>query len=265
MPYLHNVCACLCRHASTCSLRCVASLPFLPRLLSSLDLYRCYLHCVSCFFGFIPSGLFRLAILLCPPQPCTPGTYNPDAGRSACTPCKAGSYCSRAGATEVTAECPAGSYCPEGSVFPTPCPIGSFAADRGNAECPPCPGRSYCNTPGLQAPAGLCEEGYACVRGAPSARPSNGVYGTTGNEGYGACPPGFYCPAGTADPIPCAPGTYQVIERETDGERPEGRGGFWYIKTSPGQQGSPGKRGTQKAHDRKQPGLESPSKTSESF
>ncbi|PHJ25134.1 gcc2 and gcc3 domain-containing protein, partial [Cystoisospora suis] len=151
---------------------------------------------------YCPEGTYE-------PQPCPPGTYNGDAGQSVCTPCKAGFYCPKSKAIEAKDQCPTGHYCPEGSTFPIPCPIGSFAADTGNAECPSCPGRAYCGSPGLSAPSGACEEGYACVKGAPAARPSNRIFGSNGHEGYGACPPGSYCPSATSEPIPCPPGTYQ--------------------------------------------------------
>lgn len=33
---------------------------------------------------------------------------------------------------------------------------------------------------------------------------------------YGPCPPGYYCPEATAEPIPCPPGTYSSVAKLTD-------------------------------------------------
>ena len=43
--------------------------------------------------------------------------------------------------------CTRGSYCPEGSYQPTPCPSGTIASSLGNDEvsdCVPCPAGQYC-------------------------------------------------------------------------------------------------------------------------
>ena len=76
--------------------------------------------------------------------------------------------------------CPPGSYCPEESITPTDCPRGTFSNAIGNVaveDCEQCVAGKYCYDAGLTEPTGWC-------------------------------PPGRYCPLGTADPVPCPLGHY---------------------------------------------------------
>ena len=94
--------------------------------------------------------------------------------------------------------CPAGSYCPEGSDSPTPCPIGTFSASTGlsmSAECTVCTSGSYCDVTGMTTTTGLCQEGYFCVEGSDSIDEE-------------VCPVGHYCVEGTHIPQPCPAGTF---------------------------------------------------------
>jgi len=68
-----------------------------------------------------PAGSFCVAGIR---MPCPPGTYGATVGLAT---------------RGCTATCPAGHACPLGTVRPTPCPDGTFAAG-GNHACTPCPG-----------------------------------------------------------------------------------------------------------------------------
>ena len=81
-------------------------------------------------------------------------------------------------------QCRAGTYCPAGSSAPIECDGGS-----------------YCDADGLDAPTGLCDAGYYCNSSAIMSNPTSDPTGDT-------CPKGHYCPAGSAAPVPCPPGTF---------------------------------------------------------
>jgi hypothetical protein len=109
-----------------------------------------------------------------------------------CVPCPASFYCISGGPVM----CPSGSYCPLNSVYPTPCPAGTFSAVNGaasNSTCTPC-------APGTFAPATgstscqQCPGGHFCPAGATSWARLN-------------CGRGNYCPDGSGTPTPCP---YQV-------------------------------------------------------
>ena len=60
-------------------------------------------------------------------------------------------YCEVASNRSTEYICPAGSYCPEGSPAPTPCPAGSYGNTQGmwNASsCAECDPGKYCNDTG---------------------------------------------------------------------------------------------------------------------
>ncbi|XP_041098352.1 SCO-spondin [Polyodon spathula] len=138
--------------------------------------------------------------------PCTPGSYrNSSLGHrgETCQPCPAGFYCASQ-ATEIPTICPRGYFCVEGSSSPEPCEEGTYSARpalRAGSECAPCVGGWYCAGVGLTEPTGSCEAGFYCRERARSATPADGHTG-------GLCPIGSYCPAGSAFPLPCPPGTF---------------------------------------------------------
>jgi hypothetical protein len=74
--------------------------------------------------------------------------------------------------------CPIGHYCLEGSLVPTPCPLGKFTLTEGSDEVTDCE---------------ICTEGYYCIPGDPTPY---------------ECPRGSYCPAGTQFPKNCPMYTY---------------------------------------------------------
>nr|XP_020649902.1 multiple epidermal growth factor-like domains protein 11 [Pogona vitticeps] len=174
-------------------------------------------------------------------HPCPPGTYSPTPGISRITDCRAcdgGRFCLYHNATDVTGlcwegyyctqasdrpnpdthpnglagPCPAGHYCPRGTAVPQPCPVGTSAAGTklsSEAECVLCLPGHHCNTPGLAAPTGPCEEGFYCTLGSVVPNPP-GV-----DQSGGPCPKGYFCPRGTATPLPCPPGSYNPSERQS--------------------------------------------------
>ena len=60
-----------------------------------------------------------------------------------------------------------------------------------SADCTPCPGGRYCETPGLTQPTGDCQPGFYCSQGANNSSPTDGITGDI-------CPQGKYCEAGSA-------------------------------------------------------------------
>ncbi|CAN0099917.1 unnamed protein product, partial [Heterosigma akashiwo] len=193
-----------------------------------------------CWEGFycpagtdIPSEKFCTVGHYCPegtavPLDCPSGSYMDEVGFSECKTCPAGFYCD--GATVEPSDCPEGYYCPSGTEFGEQyaCPLGTFSnltRLTNSSECNPClpgfycpytaqtqpehecgPGH-YCSTgayipnPNTSTMGGFCQEGYACVSGASVPLPLN-------DTGY-PCPPGSFCPQGSAYEQGCPPGTYQ--------------------------------------------------------
>lgn len=68
-------------------------------------------------------------------------------------------------------------------------------------ECRSCTPGMYCQTEGLTEPTGNCTIGHFCSGGAINQAPLSLSYGDT-------CPAGYYCPAGTGQPIACPLGTF---------------------------------------------------------
>ncbi|KAJ7990480.1 hypothetical protein DPEC_G00300750 [Dallia pectoralis] len=170
--------------------------------------------------------------------PCPPGTYSPKPGQShleQCLLCPAGMYCEDWGLAEPTGPCqagyfclaglnfrnpdenistgvggvcPKGHYCPEGTSLPLPCPLGTFSNRlhvTEDAGCSPCSPGQFCHSVGLTRPSGPCQEGFYCPGGDST---STGSEGGGGGGGRGRCPPAHYCPAGSANPVPCPAGGY---------------------------------------------------------
>ena len=130
---------------------------------------------------------------------CANGTYQDEEGQGQCKPCPAGSYCWLGNLCPLENEtyttpqdCPVGYYCPPMTAHPHqyPCPASTFnnlTGRSGPEDCIACPAGSYCATPGLSEPTGLCDAGYYCTGSAVVANPSAGATG-------GPCPCGHYCP-----------------------------------------------------------------------
>lgn len=179
--------------------------------------------------SFCPPGTMTARERVCPP-----GSYSSLEGlidESQCADCPAGFYCGEPGATNYTGSCAAGYYCDLGAHVATPndnvtgglcltgqyceagsakvaknCPIGTYMNDRGASninDCKPCTAAFYCGATGLKTPqgSGKCGGGHYCLQGSHESHPINQSYGDR-------CPPGHYCPTGTANPEPCPSGTY---------------------------------------------------------
>ncbi|KAL0230075.1 hypothetical protein PCE1_003639 [Barthelona sp. PCE] len=140
--------------------------------------------------------------------PCPSGSFrNITKGEeeSFCAICNLGYYCPEA--TSDPLNCPRGYYCPTGTSIPEPCPLGTY----GNAtnlgfveECTACPGGYYCDGLGQPNPTGKCEPGYYCSTRAYTSAPPD-------DESGGICPPGGYCPLGSAQSVSCPAGTYNNV------------------------------------------------------
>lgn len=64
--------------------------------------------------------------------PCPKGTYRTSDGAvgggdaASCAACPSGTYCEQTGTSSPQA-CPAGHYCPVGTIWPEPCPVGTYS------------------------------------------------------------------------------------------------------------------------------------------
>lgn len=119
--------------------------------------------------------------------------------------CTGGAILSNPSQLDYGDQCPRGHYCEAGTHTPTPCPAGTYGVDvmrTREADCLPCPKGQYCNGTGLLGAVGPCAAGYYCKGGARISRPH-----PTDATG-GICPPGYYCPLGSDDPVQCPPGSY---------------------------------------------------------
>lgn len=190
--------------------------------------------CTLCPAGFYcPEGTDQ-------PLGCSEGTYSSE-GSSECLECERGSYCLSNTSKDVmydeylceggtycgpgmgeiptvgTYPCPLGNYCPLGTVYPVPCPKGTFNPTLGlnsSEQCTICPSGSFC-VKGSSSVSGVCEKGYYCPEGSdgPYAEPCpartyrNLTGGTSSDDCY-TSPPGYYSPIGSILPILCPSGYY---------------------------------------------------------
>lgn len=166
--------------------------------------------------------------------------------------CKSGAWLATPTDGSTGGLCPAGGYCTVGTTEPTSCPDGQFNSFEGAEDstgCIDCPKGYYCQGTRLPSPTGKCNAGYYCTGGSSTPQQytaSAGYYAPEGSvdqvpcamgtfnpntaaesctaceEGKycpstqltagTACPVGFYCPTGSAEPLPCPPGTYRATE-----------------------------------------------------
>jgi hypothetical protein len=141
-------------------------------------------------------------------EPCPGGTYRDTPGGrflADCLVCPSGYLCNSDSSSAV--ECPRGFYCPSGSDAGIPCPLGSFGAHamlEDIEDCTPCTGGFFCDALGAWSPKGPCDAGFVCYSGAYTSNPRDGE---TGEE----CPPGGFCPSGSALSTPCPAGTFNNV------------------------------------------------------
>ncbi|XP_040546472.1 zonadhesin-like isoform X6 [Gallus gallus] len=154
------------------------------------------------------------------PEPCPPGSFQPDRGQSHCRDCPEGTFCNDTGLAEALS-CPKGHFCLAGSSLPLPCPVGMYTDVPGAGSCKPCPAGMYCSMAGLAEPEGPCQPGYYCSQGSSSSSPVGLSFGDL-------CQPGYYCPAGTTHPkeMACPAGTWNGQRGAQDAT--------WCLPCSPG-------------------------------
>ncbi|KAK7882551.1 hypothetical protein WMY93_028725 [Mugilogobius chulae] len=153
------------------------------------------------------------------PEPCPAGSYSNLTGRIVCSHCPAGYYCPERTANFTEFPCPPGFYCPDGTRHATqfPCPRGYYNPEPMTQtldSCLPCPPGHYCEKERLTKVSGRCEAGWFCVSAAWTSQPFDLDNYTNANclcpatATGGRCQPGFYCPVGSSEPLPCPPGTF---------------------------------------------------------
>lgn len=183
------------------------------------------------------------------PVPCEAGSYAPDSGASECSSCPSKFWC-ETGAVQLQ-PCLPGHACPAATASPVPCPVGTFTNRTDLAttdDCDVCVEGHYCPTEGLVHPI-PCAAGHYCRSNSTIAAPTdcdhhagsdigdlggssttflNNCTGGTCVGGYfcpegsivptgtGACEPGTYCPAGTAEVLVCAEGYYAPVEASSE-------------------------------------------------
>lgn len=136
---------------------------------------------------------------------CPPGEFCSHSGLTAPNgSCLAGYYCSNRSQEANPVECPAGSYCPTHSYMPILCPAGTYnphSQATNISSCLACDPGKYCNDTGLASVSGDCDPGFYCKLKSAVSAPRDGSTGDI-------CPPGSYCPLGSANHIHCPNGTY---------------------------------------------------------
>lgn len=158
---------------------------------------------------------------------CPAGTYTNFKNLTAveqCSKCPKSFSCpiGTGGVQKPPRACAAGHYCPEGTQAANqfPCSAGSYTnktnLDNQN-QCEICPRGWFC-LQGSTTPTGICFVGHWCPQGTPlgNANPCHaGSYSNkTGNERWEQCedcPPGHYCPKGSALPTPCPTGSFNEL------------------------------------------------------
>lgn len=172
---------------------------------------------------------------------CSVNQYNPfvrQTSSAACLNCPSGYDCILGTGDFTLRPCQAGKYCPSGAS--TDCPAGSYSSKNYGVnigECYPCPAGQYCDKGSSYGSE--CPEGYFCPLGTTYIHEFPCPSGTYGGKRKGLksiedcliCTAGHYCPRSVGckpdntptgcnsdtgdsnvyvDPIPCAPGTYNI-------------------------------------------------------
>lgn len=140
-------------------------------------------------------------------EKCLSGTYQPQLNAvniTACLDCKEGLACTEDGLDQPDFPCEPGFYCPSGSnnVEMNQCQPGYFCPQQSAAATPCTPGY-YCDGVEKPEPTSQCDAGSYC----PSPCDNSGPQGCTSLTQID-CPPGAYCPIGSATPSLCPPGTF---------------------------------------------------------
>jgi hypothetical protein len=177
---------------------------------------------------------------------CPYGTYRGTTGAgklTECLSCTGGYYCDTSGGTTTPTSCGAGYYCDTGATAALKCKRGYYCdlatMTSTNMYSKPCPAGYLCGfgvavDPTSDLATYGCPAGYYCESGKFYSIPCRpGTYvATQGNDaetdcavsdaGYyldtyasttagTICPAGYYCPAGTTQPVACPAGTYNAL------------------------------------------------------
>ena len=142
--------------------------------------------------------------------PCFMGTYNLLTGKSSCSSCIQGSYCTGSAASPQS--CPKGYMCPTKTRFEKefPCGPGTYSQVTGNSACSTCPAGYYCNNAAV-TPDNLCPTYKYCPQSTaygilcPPGTYNKDYQGLIDSSGCTLCPSGSYCVDGTISGQ-CAPG-----------------------------------------------------------
>ncbi|XP_039352865.1 tumor necrosis factor receptor superfamily member 14-like [Mauremys reevesii] len=123
-----------------------------------------------------------------------------------CYTCPEGKYCVPPQKPQF---CPKGFFCPKGTGLDwQPCPPGTYSPEQGlksSTGCRACDGGKYCLYHNATDVTGECWEGYYCAQASDRPNPEARLQGQAG-----PCPPGHYCPKGTAVPKHCPVGTFST-------------------------------------------------------
>lgn len=135
---------------------------------------------------------------------CPKGYYCPE-GTMWPIPCPSGTFGTEEGGTNSSScgECQPGDWCLDSSIEPIPCPIGSYCPNNATVKIPvPCPITTYNDK---ESGASLsdcqpCKAGYYC--------PEEGL----ATYLQFPCPTAHYCAENSSTPIACPEGTYRDIQ-----------------------------------------------------
>jgi len=153
---------------------------------------------------------------------CPAGTFGSmERGKDAsvCVDCPPGYNCYEGTANFELVPCPKGGYCPSGKSV-IACPAGTFNDDlygKSLADCKTCPIGHTCSSETKDGGT-LCAEGYYCPRGAgaisypcPAGTHGNSQTGKKDMNECLPCPPGHYCPEGSASPTKAPKGYFTPL------------------------------------------------------
>ena len=157
------------------------------------------------------------------PTPCARGKINIVPGKwlpTHCIDCDAGYYCLPGDINKL--DCPKGYYCEAGYDEPAKCPIFKWNGNTKSVDdtaCIDCDAGYFCNEDAIHDQTLFpCKVGFYCLKNTDSANviqpiqcPAGQYRNTVGAakpEDCPICPPGYYCPIGTVQPIPCEASYY---------------------------------------------------------
>lgn len=158
--------------------------------------------------GGCPSGKFCPTEATLVPQDCEPGSFCPESSVTP-TPCPPGTWSDATNLRSATdcSLCPAGSSCVAGSTRPVACSPGTFSSDVGQSACVRCE-RGKFQRRYQQSACTFCDPGSFCRAGSaePVNCPSGSFGNATGLHSEAQCVPapvGHWAPLGSRSPVSC--------------------------------------------------------------